>query len=99
MYTYQDIRTELTEEEGAQLLGVVVYGNTLDAVSCITTLLARGVPAAAILHVKPPEQENKVSSRTRTQQRGKLDLAERFDRTLPLPADPGSNLIWVVAED
>jgi len=43
VYTLADILTELTVDEAAQLQGVVVYGATLDATSCVTTLLARGV--------------------------------------------------------
>jgi 2-polyprenyl-6-methoxyphenol hydroxylase-like FAD-dependent oxidoreductase len=54
VYTLADILTDLTADEASQLQGVVVYGSTLDATSCVTTLLSRGVREEAILHVQPP---------------------------------------------
>lgn len=36
VYTMSDILNDLTEDEGKQLQGVVVYGNTLDSLSCVT---------------------------------------------------------------
>jgi hypothetical protein len=50
-----ELSTHLTAADAAELSGVIVYGDTLDALSAMGTLSARGVNLSeAALHVAPP---------------------------------------------
>jgi hypothetical protein len=50
-----ELAAHLTAADAADLAGVIVYGDTLDAVTAMATLAAQGVDLAdAVLHVAPP---------------------------------------------
>lgn len=49
-----DLAANLTPEEAGDLDGVVVYGDTLEALGAVRTLLNKGVKPAAIRVVTPP---------------------------------------------
>lgn len=50
-----ELATHLTAADAAELSGVIVYGDTLDALTAVGTLAAQGVTLSeSVLHVAPP---------------------------------------------